>query len=228
MFHPGLGLSETGLQEALAIRKSLGGDRQFTEVVSFDHIRALGTLAVVIFSDQHEYAADKLESDPRFSYDAGLDYLDPGDGEFGTRLFEAYLSNRNFLFIVNHSDGYFSSQDPISSFTYMSSITARSILDKINLRKSNNDDILLCAREFILPALRAKLIRLNDGDSEMQDYVNWYSRSQEAVDSARLTITEITAGNDHFVFSDAYKTSTHSVEELTVLAGEDHATQAHS
>jgi|GEM_PF-1468123 len=220
VFHEGIGLTDSGIRESLEIRAKLLGNNEFTEIATFNHVRALGTLAVVIGGDKDIHSTDNIISDTRLSYDENLDYLDPGEGEFGSLLLESYLENRNFPFLVNMSDLYYTRQNPISSFTYMASNVAKGVLGRYT-EEDLSENVLLCAREFILPVLRAKLVLLNNGSKDMSEYVDWYTDTQEATDHSRLTVTRIDkVSADTIRFVDAFTDSVHSIDELRDVADE--------
>lgn len=212
-----LGLTETGLQEARSLHDSLGDGRDFTRIVTFDHIRALGTLSVVTDPLQSLNSEPSIIRDPRLEYDEDLDYIDPGEDEFGRLLFEAYMQDRNFQFLAKESDRYYSVDAPISSLTYMASSIATEVLRRSHTA-DENADVLLCSREFLLPSLRAKLIKLNEDEATMFEYIDWYTQSEEAKDHARQTITVIeSTAEGSFMLMDAFALSNHSSDELQAV-----------
>jgi len=118
------------------------------------------------------------------------------------------------------SDLYYTRQNPISSFTYMASNVAKGVLGRYT-EEDLSENVLLCAREFILPVLRAKLVLLNNGSKDMSEYVDWYTDTQEATDHSRLTVTRIDkVSADTIRFVDAFTDSVHSIDELRDVADE--------
>ncbi|MCA9330266.1 hypothetical protein KDA11_06460, partial [Candidatus Saccharibacteria bacterium] len=184
-----------------------------------DHARAVGTLAIVTATEDAPEAIDldTLRTDPRLSFNDIYDYIPPGEEEFGTRLFESYMANKNFRFLATESDKYYRANNPISSLRYMASTVAENVLNEA----SDEAETLVCAREFILPSLRAALIRLNESDQSMMNYIEWYEATQEAKDAARLHISTVTPlAEEGFLITDAYSSTMHERAELVAISKE--------
>jgi hypothetical protein len=216
VFYEHLGLSETGVDEASRLGEIIDGKDAYDKIISFDHLRAFGTISLALGLDTEvdSKPVEMLRSHPGFEINNTFNYIDPGEDEFGIRLYSAYLNDRNFEFLANFSDQYFTRDKPISSLTFMAASIAQDILSR-----KIDKNILICAREFLLPSLRALLIKLDESESEMFKYVDWYSNNKEAKDQARTEVTSISVG-DAITLQDSYGLTHHSIQDFEELSGQ--------
>lgn len=201
-------LTDQGIAECRNIGLAIF-EEQNLFAFTINNRRSTATVMIAMDPDL-EYERESHEEFFKKSYQKGkirflesMAYISEGDKRFFDGLKEAFYNKQTLRFLVNQSDSYREESGiPISSYSTMAFDVSRIILkyyeicnswkpSNLNQGEKHKFSRLFCAREFIYPSFRSKLIELLLGSKERDRYVDWYTDNKEWQSKSREDISKI-------------------------------------
>ncbi len=214
------GLTEVGKEEMYEVGNQIGLN-DATIVFCPPGARFNETAEVLLAERISDY---KQRQDPRLNY-LKISATTP----YYKDLIQSIREGRCLEYHVWHSDNHIKeSGENISSYTTMASLVSKLILKYSDIYRRLPDDQtpelqrVFCMRKFFWACFRAKLMELKSGTNAMQEYVDWYSNTQEKHPESRKNIVKISVidGEDQqmiFQLSDAYGEDFIELSNLTTI-----------
>src|SRR5665213_1478972 len=200
----GTGLIEGGIEEARQIGKAIESSQDVLwHAYSPNTKRHLGTVVLAMFPDKPtedvRETAEYLVLSGRITINDELTYEPIKKIPFTHAMNVAINERRAMGFFLNDSDVFLTDRDDLKTYSVMASTLAKTVLPI-------ESDSLICAREYIIPSFRAKLMQVTLGNMAAKEYANWYNENQQGNPLARVHVMNISKDGEDYSLQDEYGT----------------------
>ena len=186
-------LTATGFQQALDVFSLFSENKAGLLAIHHGNLRSKATVAV---ASGRGISSTQLKEDKRLNY-----ILPIQDPVFKAGLLAAESEGRILSFLVNESD----SIQEKSNFMFSSYSKNIEMISSVVLEYLDEDqEVLACVREFMVPCLRAKLTKELCGLSARDNYVRSYEEMRQKKDHIYDYIVTIRKDDDGYELSDYY------------------------
>jgi|688.fasta_scaffold00232_40 hypothetical protein len=223
------GLLNEGVVEARSVGERLELDPDYTVVFTIENDRSLATSFLVLYPDKdlEEHNIGQCLANGKIKTSPQLGYKPVNDPTFSSMVGRAFKQGTNLAFLVGQSDSYrLSTGNEVSSYTAIAYEVALIVDKYIKICQSwpsraskRNEHLALqrvfCAREFVYPCFRAKLLEQVEGIDARDAYVRWYGESMEWNSAARTDVSTICI--EHIYASESFDRITISDEYGTLV-----------